>query len=104
MTTDRQPERLSTAQALEVIRRIAADTARIFIVEHARRRQRQRTVTRRQIERCCQKGTIVEGPFRNAKGHWQASLFRHAAGEEITCVVAIEWAERLVVVTVFRGR
>jgi hypothetical protein len=46
----------------------------------------------------------VEGPFRNAKGHWQASLFRHAAGEEITCVVAIEWAERLVVVTVFRGR
>ena len=104
MVAERQPKTLSSAEALAVIRRIAADGLRIFVVDHARGRQRERLVTRRQIELRCQKGTIVEGPFVNAKGSWQVSLFRHAAGEQITCVVAIEWPENLIVVTVFRRR
>jgi hypothetical protein len=29
------------------------------------------------------------------------NLYRHAAGEEITCVVAIEWATNVVVITAF---
>ena len=32
---------------------------------------------------------------------WQVTLYRHAAGEEVTCVVAIEWATRLIVITTF---
>ncbi len=104
MVAERQPESLSSAEALEVIRLIAADGSRIFVVDHARRRQRERLVTRRQIELCCQRGTIVEGPFVNGRGNWQVSLFRHAAGEVITCAVAVEWPEALIVVTVFRGR
>ncbi|MBV8444096.1 MAG: DUF4258 domain-containing protein [Hyphomicrobiales bacterium] len=88
-------------EALAVIRELAADSSRIVVVGHARKRGRERSISRRQIERCCQKGTIIEGPFRNAHGHWQVSLFRHAAGEEITCAVAIEWRERLIVITAF---
>ena len=99
-----RPSKLSAHEALNVIGEIAADSSRIFIVEHAAKRGRQRVITRRQIELCCQKGAVVEGPFVNAKEHWQANLFRHAAGEEITSVVAIEWAKGLIVVTVFRGR
>jgi hypothetical protein len=95
------PLTLTSANALKVIRGIASDSSRIIVVAHAKMRGRQRSITRRQIELCVQRGTITEGPFLNAHGNWQVNLFRHAAGEEITCVVAIDWPERLIVVTVF---
>ena len=44
---------------------------------------------------------MTEGPFINQLGHWQLNLSRRAAGEEITCVVAIELATRLLVITTF---
>src|SRR5271163_663036 len=95
------PPRLSAAEALTVIREIAVDSGRIVLIPHAKKRSAQRSISRRQVERCCQKGTITEGPFLNAKGQWQATLYRHAAGEEVTCVVAIEWATHLIVITAF---
>jgi hypothetical protein len=101
MPAEITPRTLSPARALTIIREIAADTSRIVVVGHARRRSRQRSITRRQIELCCQMGTITEGPFLNPHGNWQVSLFRHAAGEEVTCAVAIEWASRLIVITTF---
>ena len=80
---------------------IAADSNNIVIIEHATKRRKQRSITRQQIERCVQMGTITEGPFINARGNWQMNLTRHAAGEEITCSVAIEWATRVIVITAF---
>lgn len=99
--TEVQPESLSATRALRVIRELAADSRNIVIVQHARQRGLQRRISPRQIQICCLRGTIVEGPFINAHGHWQVSLFRHAAGEPVTCVVAIDWPSRLIVVTVF---
>lgn len=73
------------------IRDIAADTANILtFLPGPARKAKMRGITRRQIELCCQKGTLEEGPFRNERGLWQATLFRHAAGEELRCVVVIE--------------
>lgn len=95
------PLRLTAAHALKVVRELAADTNNIVIVGHARRRGKQRRINRRQVELCCQMGTICEGPFVNAKGHWQVNLYRHAAGEEMECVVVIDWGRGLIVVTVF---
>lgn len=95
------PLALTAAHALKIIRHLAADTNNIVIVPHARKRGRQRRISRRQVELCVQRGTISEGPFLNAKGHWQVNLYRHAAGEEMECVVAIEWGKSLIVVTVF---
>lgn len=46
-------------------------------------------------------GTIVEGPFVNAHGHWQMNLYRHAAGEGPTCVVAIDWPAKVLVINAF---
>lgn len=40
----------------------------------------------------------------NRHGNWQVNMYRHAAGEELTCTVAIEWAERLLVITVMPGK
>jgi hypothetical protein len=95
------PLRLTTNQALRMIRELSADSQNIVVIGHAKKRRHQRRVSRRQIELCVQRGTITEGPFLNQKGHWQVNLYRHAAGEELTCTVAIEWATRLIVVTVF---
>jgi len=68
---------------LKVIQGIASESSRIIVVAHAKMRGRQRSITRRQIELCVQRGTITEGPFLNAHGKWQVNLFRHAAGEEL---------------------
>lgn len=95
------PLALDASRALRVLREIASDTDRIVVLSHGKKRGRQRNITRRQIELCCQRGTITEGPFQNQHGHWQVTLYRHAAGEEITCVVAIDWATKLLVITTY---
>jgi hypothetical protein len=96
-----QPDRLNDADALKFIRMLAADSNNIVVIKHAQKRKAQRNITRPQIERCIQKGTITEGPYVNAKGNWQVNLSRFTAGEQITCVVAIDWPARLIVVTTF---
>lgn len=95
------PLKLTSPLALKQIREIAADSDSILVVHHASKRGRQRKITRPQIEACLRKGTIEEGPFVNGHGHWQVTMYRHAAGEEMHCVVAIDWPSRLIVVTVY---
>ncbi|MER8653438.1 DUF4258 domain-containing protein [Mesorhizobium sp. M0847] len=95
------PLELTAPLALKMIKHLAEDTNKIVIVAHARKRGRQRRISRRQVELCVQRGSILEGPIMNAKGHWQVSMYRHAAGEEMECVVAIDWGKSLIVITVF---
>jgi hypothetical protein len=96
-----QPDRLSAPEALRVVRILSADTANIVVIPYGAKRAKQRRITRRQIELCVQRGTISEGPFVNPHGNWQLNFCRRAAGEEITCVVAIEWATKLLVINTF---
>lgn len=95
------PLELTAHQALRLIREMATDTNNIVLISHAKMAGKARRITRRQIELCIQKGLITEGPFVNMHGNWQVNLERRSAGEEITCVVAIEWSKRLIVVTTF---
>ena len=96
-----QPDQLSAADALKIIRMLAADTGKIVLIPYGKKRANERRVTRRQIELCVQKGTISEGPFINGHGNWQVNLWRHAAGEQITCVVAIDWITHVLVINTF---
>jgi hypothetical protein len=96
-----QPADLSRAEALKIVRMLAADTNNIVLIPYGRKKAAMRKITRRQIELCVQKGTPTEGPFLNHHGHWQMNLIRHAAGEGITCVVAVEWARRVLVINAF---
>jgi hypothetical protein len=95
------PPKLSRQQALAVIREFAKDSMDVFAVGHAMQRLKQHRFTRRQMMTCLQRGIITEGPALNSRGHWQVNVTRMAAGEEMTCVVVIEWDQRLVVRTVF---
>jgi hypothetical protein len=96
-----QPDHLSEADALRIVRLLAVDSANIVVIPYGKRRTKQRKITRPQIEKCVRLGTIQEGPFLNQYGNWQFNLFRHAAGEQVTCVVAIEWATRVLVINAF---
>jgi hypothetical protein len=95
------PLRLNAGDALNVIRKISADSKNIVVVEHGRLRAAQRKFTRTEIERCLRRGTISEGPFMNVHGNWQVTLTGRSAGRNIHCVVAIDWAVRVIVITVF---
>lgn len=101
MTGNVVPLALSSANALKMIRKLALDSANVVIVPHGKKRGRQRHITRSQIEACVRKGSIVEGPFLNAHHNWQVTMYRHAAGEEMHCVVAIDWPSQLIVITVY---
>lgn len=98
-----QPDKLSSHDAKRVVQKMAKDSSKVFVVPHAKKRQEKHGISRRQIMNCLQKGTVTEGPFVNIHGNWQVNMTRVAAGEEITCTVAIEWERQLVVVTVFPG-
>jgi hypothetical protein len=76
--------------SLRDVHAIAANTASIVILVEPKRKAKARGITRRQVELCCQKGTFLEGPFRNERHDWQVTMFRHAAGEEIKVVVIIK--------------
>lgn len=75
---------------LSEVREIAADSANIVVLDGPKRKARIRGITRKQVELCCQKGTFIEGPFRNERHDWQVTMFRHAAGEEIRVVVILK--------------
>jgi len=96
-----QPDHLNDADAIRLVRMIAADSNTIVVIGHARKRAGQRLITRIQIERCVRQGLITEHPFINPRGNWQMNLTRQTAGEQITCAVAIERATRVIVITTF---
>jgi hypothetical protein len=98
MADDVAPARLSAAQALTVIREIAVDSGRIVLIP-----PREDAFGTTLHQPTTDRAVLPEGhdDGRNAKGQWQVTLYRHAAGEEVTCVVAIEWATRLIVITTF---
>jgi hypothetical protein len=98
-----QPDSLSDQTILKIIRYLSADSSKIIDTRHANTRRKQRGISRIQIERCLQKGTIKAGepPSLNIHGQWTAAIQRHAAGEEVTCIVVIDWPNRLILVTAY---
>lgn len=96
---DSAPRTAPAARAL--IREIAQDSGRVFVLPHGRKRGRQRSISFKQIVDCLLKGSISEGPYQVANGAWRCNVSRHAAGEEMTCVVEFDLPRRLLIVTVF---
>jgi hypothetical protein len=95
------PLQLTVPAALKIIRNAAADSWRVSFTAHALKRMRERRITRTQVLRCLELGSIIEGPSRDHHGNWVCSVQRLAAGDPVGVVVAIEPTSNLIVITAF---
>lgn len=95
-----EPHRLSR-QEFKAIVVDMLEKGNIRVVAHLYRDHPERGITQAMIERCLEKGTVETDPFRNQFGNFQAEVFRHMAGEQLTVVAAIEWEKQIVVITAF---
>lgn len=87
-----------------MIREAAGDSARVFFTPHARKRMKQRKITPTQIYDCLRSGIICESAHVNIHGHWQCTLTRRHAGDEVTVAAALERdanGEWVAVITVY---
>jgi len=98
------PFELNDAALLRIIRKLAQDSANIFLSRHAVQRMRQRRITRAQIEYCLRNGSIDEAAHRNIRGNWQCRMQCVHAGDWIRVAVALQKDEAkdwIAVITVF---
>lgn len=72
------------------IAEIASDSSKVFIVDHARKRMRQRGVLRTQVLQVLRIGKVVERAHRNIHGNWQCTLEAIIAGDRIKIPTALE--------------
>lgn len=89
---------------LRLIHDLARDSDNVFIGPHARKRMKQRHITRTQVAKCLLKGSLSESAHRDAHGDWACTLHYQWAGDDVHAAVAIECDENgdwIAVVTVF---
>jgi hypothetical protein len=95
-----QPRRLSRDQFKSEVQKLL-QIGDPRIQRHLNRDHPDRRISPADIKRCLEKGTVQSDPVLNIYGNWQAEMFRHAAGERLTVVTAIEWEQRVIVITAY---
>ncbi len=101
---DPVPLPLNDANMLRIIRELAQDTGNVFIEPHAKKRMRERHITRTQVYACLRLGVIDEHAHENIRGNWKCTLRHHHAGDLVRVTAAIEKDDSggwIAVVTVF---
>jgi hypothetical protein len=95
---------LTNTKALRIVREAATDSSRVFFVEHARLRMRQRRITAADVLACLRSGRITEPVHQDIRGRWKCALSGIVCGERLTVATGFQWdskAERfLIAVTV----
>lgn len=102
MSDERQPDRLSAAEARKVIREIAADGERVVPLRHAEQRMEERDISMSSVRRVVRAGAVTEGPYLDVRGNWRVEMQGRVAGDVLTVALSIEWRTRLLVVTVIK--
>lgn len=95
-----QPKVLSRVEFKQIICEMVG-SGKIAVKRHLYRDHPERAISQAQIERCLERGTVQTDPYVNAYGNFQAEVFRHMAGHQLTVVAAIEWEIQVVVITAF---
>jgi hypothetical protein len=101
---DLVPFRLNDENLRRLISETSVDTARVFFTAHSRIRMRQRKITRTQVYDCLRRGSVLEPAHQNMHGHWQCTLNRKHAGDEVTVAAALEResdGDWVIVITVY---
>jgi len=98
------PFPLNDVNMLRVIRQLAKDTSKIFILPHAKKRMKQRKISLTQIYECLRKGIIYESAHPTIKGDWKCTLQYLHAGDDVRVTASIEGGAQgdwIAVITVF---
>ncbi|MCA3656540.1 MAG: DUF4258 domain-containing protein [Methylobacterium sp.] len=95
-----EPSRMSRQEFKAIVMDMVAK-GNIRVATHLYRDHPERGITQAMIERCLEKGTVQQDPYKNKFGNFQAEVFRHMAGEQMTVVAAIEWECQVIVITAF---
>jgi len=72
---------------------VAENSARVVPTGHAKKRMRERKVSRSQVLRVLQGGEVYEPAHRNIKGNWQCTLRRVVAGDAVRVACSREHDE-----------
>jgi Domain of unknown function (DUF4258) len=98
------PLPLNDANMLRLIRELANDSLNVFIEPHAKKRMKQRNITRTQVMACLLLGVIDEPAHTNIRGNWKCTLRHQHAGDVVRLVAVLEKDDAgdwIAVVTVF---
>jgi len=98
------PFKLNDANMLRLVRETALHSENIYLTKHAKKRMRERGISRTQIEYCLRSGNIDEPAHVTVQGNWRCCLRCVHAGDLVKVVVDLEKDEAsrwLMVVTVF---
>jgi len=101
------PFRLNDANALKLLREIAADSSRVVMLRHAMQRMRERKVTLTQVLDVLRKGCLTEPSALDMHGNWKVTVKGMSCGQSLTVAAAIEMGQehgkRILVITLFGG-
>jgi hypothetical protein len=98
------PFPMSDVKMLRIIRNLAKDSLNVFVEPHAKKRMKQRNITRTQVMACLLQGCIDEPAHLNIKGNWKCTLRHQHAGDIVRVVAVLEKDDAgdwIAVVTVF---
>jgi hypothetical protein len=85
------------------IAQLAADSSRVVILPHARRRMRQRHILLTQVLHCLRSGNVIEPAHLDIKGCWKCTLEASISGDLVKVAAALdkdETGELVLVITV----
>lgn len=95
--------KMSNEMLRRKIAKIAADSSRVVITQHAKQRMRQRKVLLRQVLDVLHGGKIVEPAHQNTHGDWCCTLEKLTAGDRVKVPAVLESkdsGEFVIVITV----
>lgn len=99
------PYRLNDANALKLLREVAAESARVVLLHHARKRMRERQISLGQVLDVLRKGTLAEPAALDTCGNWKVTVRGKSCGQAITVAGAIDMnqepGKRVFVITLF---
>ncbi|PJX23860.1 hypothetical protein CAP48_12355 [Advenella sp. S44] len=72
------PCKMNDAKMLKIIREIAENTSRVYILKHAKVGMQERKISQTQIYSCLHKGSIVEPAQLSVYGDWKCTMRRRS--------------------------
>ena len=94
---------MNDASLKRKISELAADSSRVVLLPHAKKRMRKRHILLPQILHCLRKGNVVEPAHQDIKGCWKCTLEALVSGDLVRVAAALdrdEHGELVLVITV----